>query len=50
MDLNYLNDSIQIVMNNIGKLPDAAIDEMYKRVLEEVERRNLGIYTQFEEL
>ena len=50
MSTEYLNDSIQIVMNNLDKLPDKAIDELYFRIWTIVQERNLGEYTDFEEV
>lgn len=49
MDVNFLNDSIQVVINNVDKLPDKAIDELYFRIYAEIQERNLGEYTDFEE-
>ena len=50
METAFLNDSIQVVINNIHKLPDKAIDELYFRVYAEIQERNLGEYVEFEEV
>ena len=50
MATEYLNDSIQIVMTNLGKLPDKVIDELYFRVYAQIQERNLGEYVEFEEV
>jgi hypothetical protein len=48
--IEYLRDSILTVLNNIEKLPDEVLDEMYFRIYAEVQERNLGEYVEYEEV
>ena len=50
IDAGYLTDSIHTVLNNLDKLPDKAIDELYFRVYAEMQERELALYAEFEEV
>ena len=50
MGIEYLNEAIMIVLNNMKSLPDKAIDELYFQCYAEVMERNLGAYVEYEEV